>query len=81
MGSGVLSMNKLNDGGPAFPNMDRDQGLCCLGMSLRDYFAGKALLALASSERGSVNHIFIADYAYRMADCMIKARDGVKDGG
>ena len=43
---------KIEDGGTAFPNMDKDQGLCCLGMSLRDYFAGQALMGILASGGG-----------------------------
>ena len=33
-------MSKINDGGPAFPV---EAGINCRGMTLRDYFAAKAL--------------------------------------
>lgn len=67
-----------NNGGPAFPREDyqcngADGGLGQEGMSLRDYFAAKAMqsttLALSPS-----NQKLIAKAAYSMADEMLKAR-------
>ena len=45
------------------------------GMSLRDYFAGQALMGILSDheERGSAKHL--AEAAYFFADAMIAARD------
>ena len=70
-------MSTLNDGGPAFPSTITDDSLHVAGMSLRDYFAAKAMQAqignplnLGSDEA----HRLIAERAYRMADVMIKAR-------
>ena len=59
-------------GGPAFP-LDRD---CCnVGMTLRDYFAAKALFAILTdgSWHGHICNT-AAETAYEMADAMLKAR-------
>ena len=48
-------------------------GHCCQsGMSLRDYFAGKAMQALAQkySHEGDISR-----NAYKIADAMLKARE------
>ena len=59
-------------GGPAFP-LDRD---CCnVGMTLRDYFAAKAMEALileVADWKYMPNEI--ANFAYAQADAMLKAR-------
>jgi len=65
-----------NDGGPAFPTTE-DHGLNygMFGMTLRDYFAAKAMQGLIASlvegedftERGT-------EWAYKVADAMLKAR-------
>ena len=75
-------MNKINDGGFAFPvwelNGNGQPEMTGFGMSLRDYFAAKAMqgqinnpLKLGDDEA----HLLIAERAYRMADAMIKARE------
>jgi hypothetical protein len=71
-------MSKHDDGGPAFPsNTSRDDGLI-YGMSLRDYFAAKAL-PIAES-RGILHYgaplefADLANWAYHIADAMLKAR-------
>ena len=58
----------------AFPNPHRtDQ----LGMSLRDYFAARAMQAFLSDPewRQEMDLNETAFAAYRMADAMLKARD------
>lgn len=78
-------MNKINDGGPAFPNVPEGAGSRWadwdMGMTLRDYFAAKALPVVASGshESGSdflnvKNYASAAADAYRMADAMLAAR-------
>ena len=67
----------IDTGGPAFPtpahNLKND------GMTLRDYFAAKAMQAILSSDR-YVGLIGVNRYeqrtvedAYKMADAMLKA--------
>ena len=50
------------------------------GMTIRDYFAAKAMQGyLADPEwRADVSHRGTADAASRMADAMLKARDGTQ---
>ena len=63
------------NGGPAFPAHpsalgDHD------GMSLRDYFAAKAMqAALAHGASTSTSLAEIAWASYKMADAMLKARE------
>ena len=92
-GSG-MSENKTTDGGPAFPRpFSEDTYLedtdyeAQQGMSLRDYFAGKAMQVIlgnydiaTSFAEGEVNDpegmpSLIAIDAYVMADAMLKARE------
>jgi hypothetical protein len=59
-------------GGPAFPvpsgtGMDR-------GMDLRDWFAGQALVGLASSVHPGSTAVAIADACYQAADAMLRER-------
>lgn len=67
---------KPNDGGPAFPVQDAEkwQGH---GMTLRDYFAAKAMQGMCSGGRwpDGYDRPEIAERAYLMADAMLKARD------
>jgi hypothetical protein len=44
------------------------------GMTLRDYFAAKAMQGLLASEVNAPRHEFAAE-AYAMADAMLKARE------
>jgi len=67
-----------NTGGPAFPTVmiDKPEG----GMTLRDYFAAKAMQACI--EKGAplvFNNI--ANKAYEMADAMLEAREDSKRSG
>lgn len=71
-------MDKINDGGPAFPRDHQHQGHN--GMTLRDYFAAQALQGIESSQGNSGFFIStpedIAARAYHLADAMLRARDG-----
>ena len=67
-------MSDKNTGGSAFPNPDYAEE----GMTLRDYFAAKAMQVL-TTELASTGkmHRFddaVAESAYAMADAMLKAR-------
>ena len=67
---------KINDGGQAFP-LKEPLTSDCLGMSLRDYFAAKAMQSYLSDFECSwdVDGLqVVADAAYRAADAMLKAR-------
>jgi len=56
-----------NNGGPAFPT-----GTAYQGMTLRDYFAAQAMQATL---KGAESYETVAEYAYVMADKMLKARE------
>ena len=53
----------------AFPN-NRSEG-----MTLKDYFAAKAMQGMMSDHTRDNIAREIADYAYEIADAMMKARD------
>lgn len=63
---------KTETGGPAFPRAGDFNPQ--YGMTLRDYFAAKAMLGLLNSTRISQPD-WIAKDAYEMADAMLKARE------
>ena len=70
-------MNKTNTGGPAFPVFEHHpnygQMLAVGGMTLRDYFAAKAMQAVIA--RGDdTNRPGMAEWSYAMADAMLSAR-------
>ena len=57
----------------AFPHRGPDS--YSNGMTLRDYFAAKAMQAhLTHDGSDDVNEIGVAKWAYEMADAMLKAR-------
>lgn len=70
-----------NTGGPAFPTTrESSYEVCSKGMTLRDYFAAKALQGLIASPRGTPNgadatDTYYAKAAYIMADAMIAERE------
>ena len=69
-------MNTKETGGPAFPATE-EHGLNSgmPGMTLRDYFAAKALNGLFSAGGGiSAQPAEWAHDAYRMADAMLEER-------
>jgi hypothetical protein len=46
------------------------------GMTLRDYFAAKAMTGLLTAEIvGEYSNDHVAEIAYRIADAMLKARE------
>lgn len=61
-----------NDGGPAFPRIDTAVSAPQSGMTLRDWFAGQALIALTQT---LLDEFMVAHDAYRLADAMLKERD------
>ena len=68
--------NNINNGGPAFP-VDVPGHRIEFGMTLRDYFAAKAMQAMASSPEHCSDgwaHSDIAVQAYELADAMLRAR-------
>ena len=74
---------KIETGGPAFPchpeiipHRDHDFA----GMTLRDYFAARAMQGFLTAEYASTYRPEVwAKDAYEMADAMLKARE-VKNG-
>lgn len=72
-------MNTKDNGGPAFPAHHFDLAENEHGMTLRDYFAARAMQAdIASVSRGHdwIPHAEVfAKSAYVMADAMLKARN------
>ena len=62
-----------NTGGPAFP-LKEPMTNDFHGMTLRDYFAAKAMQAKTFSVLPYDTTEEIANDAYRMADAMLKAR-------
>ncbi len=66
-------MSKKDDGGPAFPFAgEAGHSLNDSGMTLRDYFAAKAIVT-APHNLHDVD--LNAEWAYRMADAMIAERN------
>lgn len=68
-------MSNTNTGGPAFPVPDIDGSNVCEGMTLRDYFAAKAMQSMCLAVRREQDVEIIPEAAYRMADAMLKARE------
>ena len=61
-----------NDGGPAFPSSIVDDSLHVPGMTLRDYFAAKAMQGLLQY---AYAHADRASVAYKVADAMLAERE------
>ena len=72
-------MSNTNTGGPAFPASyytDDGQWAKRDGMTLRDYFAAKALQGfIGTGMEGGMIYDQVAEVAYMYADAMLKARD------
>lgn len=74
-------MTKKTTGGPAFPFAFAEQDHVSDGMTLRDYFAAKAMqgdLANASDDNIVCQHPTFestAEIYYRIADAMLKVRE------
>lgn len=79
-------MSNPKDGGPAFPawelNGAGNPEMTCFGMSLRDYFAAKALQGLLANPKlekvilkeGGARSGWIESSAFAFADAMIAER-------
>ena len=71
-----MSNQPINDGWPAFPHTTQWDGITPAinyhGISMRDYFAAKAINEVGWYE----NMDNSAAMAYLIADAMLKARDG-----
>ncbi len=81
-------MSERDDGGPAFPtiiNVADEAGhlhrVVTGGMSLRDYFAAKAMQCLMADAIAKVplgaktDGVDVAEVAYEMADAMLEQRN------
>lgn len=70
----------INNGGPAFPceNIRTPNGgvIVSDGMTLRDYFAAKAMQGLLACPGTDANARTVAKAAYIVADAMLHARGG-----
>lgn len=66
----------IQEGGPAFPCMDRGDGFPGEGMSLRDYFAAAALTGQLANPKNTLRFDpeHDADFCYRIADAMLARR-------
>ena len=64
----------INDLPSAFPWMHKD--ITCTGMTLRDYFAAKAMVGLLNCYHNpkEFTEQKLAEQSYEVADAMIKAR-------
>ena len=67
-------MNK-ETGGPAFPQFVLSNGGAYVegGMTLRDYFAAKAMQGMLAD--GRTGDEYVSNLAYQYADAMLKARE------
>ena len=67
-------MSEINTGGPAFPPSNPGHAH---GMTLRDYFAAKAMQGAiaSSSDKLDFGPDLGAAWAYQVADAMLAARD------
>jgi hypothetical protein len=67
---------------PAFPlhnHGTQTLGMHFSGMTLRDYFAAKAMTGLLTAEIvGEYSNEHVADIAYRIADAMMEARNAAQ---
>jgi hypothetical protein len=72
-----------NDGGPAFPvqALASPGSEVAWGMSLRDWFAGQALVGMLACPDVSGDRESIAKSAYTYADTMLRARERGQEGG
>ncbi|AOP78607.1 hypothetical protein [Enterobacter hormaechei] len=78
-------MSKKNDGGYAFPMEATDATAwrdCNQGMTLRDYFAAKAMQSALLApkpenpvERMDIYAQSVAEISYEIADAMLRARE------
>lgn len=75
---------QINDGGPAFPGVEKTEYPSCVietpypGMTLRDYFAAKAMAGLLTARHpdhfGQDGAEVLANDSYAIADAMLEAR-------
>lgn len=74
-------MSKENHGGPAFPHIRKpvapgvEEVITSGGMSLRDYFAAKAMQGRLANPDWLCSDDRTATEAYQIADAMLRARE------
>ena len=76
-------MDKINDGGPAFPVLktvwntqsQKEYLDCSNGMTLRDYFAGQALMGFCANPNNNCEVYSIVKDSYIISDAMLEARE------
>lgn len=70
-------MSNKKTGGPAFGEFEKcgDVAVRTGGLTMRDYFASKAMQALIANPKNSGTYDFISKHAYEMADAMLEARN------
>ena len=79
----MTSHSKKPTGGPAFPRAGNEWSDMewvpvpgQAGMTLRDYFAAKAMQGMLAENGGGAEHNeTLAEFAYDIADAMLEARD------
>ena len=70
-------MSAVDAGGPAFPVVGSIGHLHSSGLTLRDYFAAKAMQVVLHGYRQSTDNAvgeIVAGLSYRVADAMLEAR-------
>jgi len=68
-------MSVKDDGNAAFPMPGSEHNNPWYGMSLRDYFAAKAMQGMVAAEFGATfSPEHWAEYSYKIADAMLAAR-------
>lgn len=67
-------MSEIKDGGPAFPVPGLMEDPSFNGMTLRDYFAAKAMAAIVPNFIDEWSEQSISETAYSLADAMLRAR-------
>ena len=72
--------NTKNTGGAAFPDPAAERKYADCegyehGMTLRDYFAAKAMQGMLSDQQRDGSFLEYAEDAYRFSDAMLKARN------
>jgi len=76
-----MIMSKENHGGPAFPHIRKpvapgvEEVITSGGMSLRDYFAAKAMQGRLANPDWLCSDDRTATEAYQIADAMLRARE------
>ena len=77
-------MTTPHDGGPAFPGFVDYRDKPSVGMSLRAWFAGQAMVGLVTKDSIYINlnnftehdASLLANAAWLLSDAMLKAREG-----